>query len=248
MPPVLPYIISGIVTGIDGSTAQENASLTLTNTRTGKSISTTSDATGTYAFDLANLDVTGTDAYSNRDVVFIEVRTSTTTNWNVNTSRYIEYANWSHRVYTSIGVATINFQLLELKVSFNDAGERVEATSLVRNIENFRGSVGTSATELIPRTNGFMFRSNTVTIQNFSAQTLTYVVLVSNKRHPGDPSINGSLEWTRLGLNPGDSNPTLAGGSNVVVSWVNRYRWFMVLATGGAAITRGVNIEYLGAT
>lgn len=63
--PFQPFLVSGVAVGIKGNA--NSATITLTDTTTGESITTTADSNGEYLFDLANL----ASGYTDGDTISI---------------------------------------------------------------------------------------------------------------------------------------------------------------------------------
>src|SRR3990167_607933 len=64
-----PYSISGQITDTDGSTALSNVRVVIRNERTNETLSTNTDSSGDYIFDIANFS----SGYSNGDIVTVLV-------------------------------------------------------------------------------------------------------------------------------------------------------------------------------
>lgn len=105
----IPYPISGTVTNPDGSNV-ENANVYAFNTRNDTEIPTTTNSSGQYVLDLANLS----EDYQNRDIIHVRVLIGGPE----------RYANSYHYVDTSTGSATVDFTL-QISYEKFKKGERI---------------------------------------------------------------------------------------------------------------------------
>jgi len=115
-----PYPISGLVYDTDGTTLLQSVRVSLTNTTNTSSLDTTTNSSGEYLFDLANLS----NGYSNGDIISLYV----------SYGRY--YTEVLHTVDTSSGIYAVN---LTISIALPTAATYCSVTE-VRNYTKIQSS------------------------------------------------------------------------------------------------------------
>ena len=222
MPGRTPYLLSGVVYSRDGSTAAASATVTIIDGETGDRGTATTNTSGQWVYDLANL----TNAYSDGDQIVIRA---------VNSAETYEVTYFTH-VDTSLGAEAKDLTLLDITKR-----KGTELNIYKEHIEVKKATLGTSNTILIPPYHSDLYKSSSITIHNDSAYTLTTEVYVSNKKKPG--KLGESSDWTQLGSDISTTTKT-----SDAYQWTGKYQWTCVLSKGATATDEDVYAQILAST
>lgn len=226
--PFTPYPIDGTVYSLDGTTAAAGATVKAVNSATGESVSVSTNSSGQFILDLANLKAsigTTQSGYSDRDVIIITATDGTSTGY------------WRHTVNVNEGQSSFNLYLINNTTTIGN----VDWSTFMMKSITLSASVKTTATVLIPPINIERASNFSVTTHNRSAQNLTVSLWVSNLDNPGTP---GGDTWALI-----ESAITVnAGTRDATEEVLKRYRWFCVTVTAAAAVSKTVDVAFMATT